>query len=116
MPNTSYLVRKITNCSAFTEIDNKVVNVTSLVTNGTLNAKVAEIENKTPGSTGLATKKNFNPTFTEIEKKISHVTEFMKKTDFFIKLIKISIRVTSHKIKQIKVDKKLRGQNFLHKK
>lgn len=76
MPNTSYLVRKITNCSAFTEIDDKVANVTSLVTNGTLNAKVAEIENN---STGLATKTNFNPTFTEIEKKISHVTEFMKK-------------------------------------
>lgn len=110
MPNTSYLVRKITNCSAFTEIDDKVANVTSLVTNGTLNAKVAEIENN---STGLATKTNFNPTFTEIEKKISHVTEFMKKTDFYIKLIKISIRVTSHKIKQIKVDKKLRGQNFI---
>ena len=71
------------------------------------NAKVTEIEGKMLDVSSLITKTNFNTKIIEIEGKITDVSSLITKTDFDAKLKAISDRVTKNKSKHLLVENEL---------
>ena len=71
------------------------------------NAKVTEIEGKILDVSSLITKTNFNTKIIEIEGKITDVSSLITKTDFDAKLKAISDRVTKNKSKHLLVENEL---------
>ena len=59
-------------------MDEKILDVSNLVKNTNLYAKITEVEGKIPSISGLAT----NSALTAVENKIPDVSELIKKTDF----------------------------------
>ena len=72
------------------------------------NTKVIEIEDKVLDVSSLITKTNFNAKFTEIEGKIPNVSGLVTKADFDLKLKKNSDRVTSNKSEHLLVENELK--------
>ena len=91
------------------KVENKVPNVSGLVTITVLNTKISEVENKIPNHDKYITSPEFNKltaeNFTARLKQANLVT----KTDFDKKLTSFNRKITSNKTKYLEVQKKLNG-------
>ena len=67
IPDTSGLVKKTDYDTKITEIERKILDVSSLATKAALTA----VENKIPSVSNLVNKTNYNTQITEIEKKLT---------------------------------------------
>ena len=89
------------------EVENKIPNISGLVTTTVLNTKISEVENKILNLdkyiTTLEFKKLTAETFTARLKQ----TNFVTKTDFDKKLTSFNRKTTSDKTKYLEVQKKL---------
>ena len=59
-------------------IEDKILDITDLATNTTLNAKIKEVKNEIPGITNLAK----TAALTTVENKIPNVSDLVKKADY----------------------------------
>ena len=69
-------------------MDEKILDVSNLVKNTDLNAKITEVEGKIPSISGLAT----NSALTAVENKIPDVSELIKKQISKLKLLKWRVK------------------------
>ena len=67
------------------EVENKILDFSSLVTRAIINLKVGEVEKK-PDTSGLATAPVLNTKIGEVENKIPYVSSLVKKTVYNAKL------------------------------
>ena len=93
-----------------TTVENKIRNVSSLVTKTDYNIKISEIEKKVSDHNHdkYITTPEFNNLITENFKARLAQTNLVTKTDFDTELKKISDRVTSNKSKHLLVETELR--------
>ena len=71
------------------DIENKILDVTGLVTAAVLHTKVSEVDNKDPDFSDLVTTVLLNKDMSEVEKKIPDVGGLVKKTDYYAKTLDI---------------------------
>ena len=88
----NYTVKKDVNNAKIKNNEDKIPDVTNLVTNTTLNAKINEVKNKIPNITNLAT----TTAFTAVENKIPNVSNLVKKTDKDTKISDTENKITSN--------------------
>ena len=92
------------------EVENKLPDISNLVTTTVLNTKINEDENKIPNHDKYITTPEFSKltavSFTARLKQANLVT----KTDFDNKLTSFNRRITSNKTKHLEVQKKLNSQ------
>ena len=125
MPNVSNFVVKADFNSKITEVENKIPDVSNLVSK----SELITVENKIPDVSSLVTKVKNNTKISEIEGKIKDhnhdkyittpefnilsarvfdarikLANLVTKTDFYTKLKKVSDRVTSNKTKHLVVE------------
>ena len=62
------------------EVENKIPDVSGLVTTAVLNTNIGEVENKIPDISALATTAVLNTKIGEVENKIPNVIGLVKKT------------------------------------
>ena len=72
-------------------IEDKIPNITNLVTNTTLNSKINEVKNEIPSIINLATTAAFNA----VENKTPSVCNLVKKTDYNTKINEIENEITT---------------------
>ena len=109
IPNVSDLVKKKTDFKAkITEVENKILDVSSFITKTNFNTKITEIECRIPDVSSLITKTNFDVRITTIEGKIPDVSSLITRTNFDAKLKAISDRVNKNKSKHLLVENELK--------
>ena len=69
-----------------------MTNITNLVTNASLNAKINKVKGEMPDITNLAT----TTALTSVENKIPNVSNLFKKTDYNTKISEIEKKITDH--------------------
>ena len=87
------------------EVDNKILNTSSLVTSTVLNTKISEIGNKIPDHTKYITTPEFNKLTAEKFAERLKQANLVSKTDFDNKLISFNKTVISNKTKYLEVQK-----------
>ena len=73
-------------------IEDKIPDITNLITKTTLNAKINEIKGKIPSINNLAT----TTALTLVENKVLNVSNLVKKTDYNTKTNEIAKKITDH--------------------
>ena len=68
-------------------VDNKILDVTGLVTTAVFNTRISVVENKIPDTNVLVTTTVLNTKINEAEKKIPDVKGLVKKTDYDAKVL-----------------------------
>ena len=68
------------------------IDITTLTTNASLNAKINEVKGEIPNITNIAT----NTALTAVENKIPNVSNIVKKTYYNTKISEIEDKVTDH--------------------
>ena len=68
------------------DLENKIPDVSKLVTNIAFNSKIGEIENKIPGVSKLVTNSAFDTKIVEVENKIPNVSRLVINTTFNTKI------------------------------
>ena len=76
---------------AVQNIEDKILDLTSLAANTTLNAKINEVGNKIPNITNLAT----TIAVTAVENKVPNVSNLFKKTDYNTKSSEIENKIAT---------------------
>ena len=94
------MVKKPNFNAKVTEIEGKIPSITGLATNSALTS----VENKILDVSSLVKNKKFNTKVIEIEGKIPDATSLITATDFDAKLKQISDRVTSNKSNYLLVE------------
>ena len=93
-------------------IEDKILDITNLVTNTTLNAEIIEVKNEIPSTTNLAT----TAVLTAVENKIANVSNLVKKTHYNTKISEIEDKITDHDHSNIYITtqkfNKLTSENF----
>ena len=89
------------------EVENKIPNVSGLVTKTLLNTKTSEVENKIPNHDKYITTPEFNKLTTENFTARLKQANFVTKTDFDKKIISFNRKITSNKTNYLEVQKKL---------
>ena len=100
----NYVVKKDAYNAKIKNIEDKIPDITNLVTKTTLNAKINEVKGETLSITNLVTKTVLNA----IENKIPSVNYWVKKTDYKLKINEIEKKLTDHN----KYDKYITTQEF----
>ena len=70
-------------------IEEKILDVTNLATNASLNAKINEVKGGIPSNTNLAT----TTALTAVKNKIPNASNLVRKTDYTQKLVKLNIKL-----------------------
>ena len=89
------------------EVENKIPNVSGLVTKTLLNTKTSEVENKISNHDKYITTPEFNKLTTENFTARLKQANFVTKTDFDKKIISFNRKITSNKTNYLEVQKKL---------
>ena len=79
------------------EVENKILNTSSLVTTTVVNTKISEIENKIPDHAKYATTPKFNKLAAENFAARLKQANLGRKTDFDNKIISFNRKITSKK-------------------
>ena len=100
------------------EVENKILNTSSLMTTTVLNTKISEVENKIPGYAKYITTQEFNKLTAENFAARLKQADLVNKTDFDNKLTSFHWKITSNKTKYLEIQKKLnslttKDYNFL---
>ena len=88
------------------EIENKVSDTSSWVTNSALNTKIGEVENKIPDNAKYINTSKFNKLTAENFATRLKQASLVTKTDFDNKLASFNKPITSNKTKHLEVQKK----------
>ena len=75
------LVKKDAYNATIKNIEDKILDITNLATNASLNLKINEIKNEIPGTTNLAT-----TCLTTVENKIPSLSDIVKKAEYDAKI------------------------------
>ena len=97
--------------SALTAVENKILDVSSLVKQTDYNIKISEIENKVnePNHDKYITTPEFNIMAADVFKaRLAAQTDLIRKPDFDLKLKGVSVRVTKNKTKYLLVENELK--------
>ena len=78
------------------EVEDKILNTSSLVTTTVLNTKISEVENEIPDHAIFTTTPYFNKSTARLKE-----ANLVTKTDFCNKLTSINKRITSNKTKHL---------------
>ena len=87
------------------EVENKILDASSLMTTTVFNTKIVEIENKIPDHAKYITTQEFNKLTAEIFAARLKQADLLSKTDFDNKLIRFNKRFTSNKTKAFRIKK-----------
>ena len=90
-----------------TEVENKISNTSSLVTNTVLNTEISEIENKIPDNSKYIITQEFNKLTEENFDVRLKQADLVNEIDFDDKLTSFNKQIISNKIKHLEVQKKL---------
>ena len=82
------------------EVENKVLYASSLVTTNVLNTKMSEVENKVPDNSKYITTQELNKLTSESFGARLKQADLVSKTDFDNKLTSFNRRITSNETKQ----------------
>ena len=74
------VVKKYVNHAKIKDIEDKILDITNLATNITLNAKINEFKKEIPSITNLDTTTALNITINEVKNKIPNITNFATTT------------------------------------
>ena len=85
------------------EVENKILDISSLVTTSVLNTKIGEVENKIPDHAKYISTQEFNKLITENLATRLKQANLVSQTDFDNKLISFEKNVTSNKTKRLEV-------------
>ena len=89
------------------EVQNKILNTSSLVTTTVFNTKISEVDNKILDNSKYVTTQEFNKLTAETFAARLKQANLVSKTDIDNKLTSFNKRITSNKTKHVEVQKKL---------
>ena len=92
------------------EVENKILDTSSLVTTTVLNTKISEVKNKIFNHAKYITTQEFNKLTTANFAARLTGANLVSKTDFDNTLITFNIKITSSKTKYLEVLKKLNSK------
>ena len=76
----NYVVKKDLYYAKIKNVEDRIPDITNLVTNATLNAKMNEVKNEIPSITNLATTAALNAKINEVKNKIPSITKLATTT------------------------------------
>ena len=98
------------------EVENKIPNISGLVTTITLNTKIGEIKKKIPDSSGLMTTAVNNTKIGEVKNKIPDVCSLVKKSVYDAKISDIEEKYFAasdyNKLMTDILDEKIKEKNW----
>ena len=105
------VVKKTEYIAKIKNIEDKIPDISNLVSKTILNTKMNEVKNEIPSITGLAT----TSALTTVENKIPSISNLVKKTDYDTKIgeienkmVSLNIKIFSNKTKDIAIENELK--------